>query len=85
MFVFKILKWGSLSSRGNLGIFWPKRFKATLGDLRSQSRPIKFNIKNDSIIFAKQILKNRRKREEELTCRYQESLTFFFLNDYVIP
>ena len=40
---------GSLSSRGNLGIFWPKRFegtlgdfrrlKATLGDLRSQSRP----------------------------------------------
>ena len=38
---------------------------------------IKFNIKNDSIIFSTQILKNRRKHEEDLTCRYQESPNAF--------
>lgn len=48
-----------------------------LEDPRSIWDWIKFNIKNGSIIFSKQILKNRRKREEESTCRYQESLNAF--------
>ena len=48
-----------------------------LKDHRSIWDWIKFNIRTDSIIFSKQLSKIRQKREEELTCKYKESLAAF--------
>ena len=38
---------------------------------------IKFNVRANSIIFSKRLSKIRQKREEELTCKYKESLAAF--------
>ena len=38
---------------------------------------IKFNVRDYSIFFSKQVIKNSTKREKELTCKYKESLAAF--------
>ena len=48
-----------------------------LQDPRSIWDWIKFNVRADSIIFSKRLSKIRQKREEELTCKYNESLAAF--------
>jgi len=48
-----------------------------LRDRRSIWDWIKFNIRNDSIIFSKRLLQIRQKHERELTNKYHESLAAF--------
>ena len=51
-----------------------------LKDRRSIWDWIKFNIRNDSIIFSKRLLQIRQKREKEVTAKYEESLAAFQVN-----
>ena len=48
-----------------------------LKDHRSIWDWIKFNIRTDSIIFSKRLSTIRQKREEQLICKYKESLAAF--------
>ena len=48
-----------------------------LKDHRSSWDWINFNIRTDSMIFSKRLSKIRHRREEELTCKYKESLAAF--------
>lgn len=48
-----------------------------LKDHRSIWDWIKFNLRTDSMIFSNRLSKIRQKREEELTCKYKESLAAF--------